>query len=233
MSKQTETDSELKEFFKKWPRLYYFVYVVFGPLYFGGLSPKGFLRKYCPKGKRANLGSGPRTVDEDVLNVDLTEYPSVDVVADLTKLPFADGELDGALSTEVLEHIEDTDAVIEEMRRVVKADGYVYVSLPFLYPFHASPSDFHRWTHKGLEGLFEGFRIVELGVRSGPFSTLTVLLMYIIASLVSFSNERVYWFAIYASMFLLFPIKFLDVIGNRLPFAKHTAALLYCVVQKK
>jgi len=233
MTSRTKTDSEVKEFFKKWPRLYYFIYIVFGPLYFGGLGPKDFLQKYSPNGKRANLGSGPRTVHPDVLNVDLTSYPSVDLVADLTDLPFEDGELDGALSTEVMEHIEDPDAVVREMHRVVKPDGYVYISLPFLYPFHASPSDFHRWTHKGFESLFTGFTVVETGVRSGPFSALTVHLMYIVASIVSFGNERLYWLAVYASMFVLFPIKFLDIVGNHLPFARHNAALLYCVIKKK
>lgn len=229
----TDAANQVKEFFKRWPRFYYFVYNVLGPIYFGGMGPRDFLKQYASEGKVVNLGSGPRTIAPEVVNVDITPYPTVDVVAGLTDLPFESGSVDRAISTEVLEHVEDTTGAITEMRRVLKQGGYAYVSLPFLYPFHASPSDFHRWTHKGFEGLFEGFEIVKIGIRSGPFSTLTVLLTYLTASIISLGNERVYWMAIYATMLLFFPIKFLDVIGNHLPFAKHTASLLYCVVQKK
>ncbi len=229
----TEPATQVKEFLKRWPKFYYFIYVFLGPLYFGGLGPKKFLSLYHKDGVCLNLGSGNRRISSEVVNVDFIKYPEVDVVSDLAKLPYSDESVDSIISTEVLEHVYNMDACVDEIFRILKSGGYGYISVPLLYPFHASPSDYRRWTHVGLEDAFKDFEIVKIGVRSGPFSTLTTLLCYMTATIFSFGNEKLYWLLIYVSMFVYFPIKFIDIIVNRLPFAINSASLLYCVVRKK
>ncbi len=232
MSITQEDGNGLKEYFKRWPRFYYFVFDFFGPVYFGGLGPKHFLEKYPFDGDCYNLGAGARRIAPEVYNVDITKYQSVDIVADISDLPLKDASVGRIICDQVLEHVENPDKVVQEIFRVLKPGEYAYVSLPFMYPFHASPSDFQRYTHIGLQRILASGDVQEVGVRSGPFSTLTTYLCYVFASLFSFGNVRLYWFLVLISTFIFFPIKFLDVIGNRLPFAIHMASVLYCVVRK-
>lgn len=227
-----EPANNIKEFFKRWPKVYYFIFDFFSPVYFGGLSSVSFLKKYPGEGVCLNVGSGARRIAEGVTNVDIAPYDGVDVVADITTLPNKDGSVARIVCDQVLEHVLEPERVVAEMYRVLKSGGYAYVSTPFMYPFHASPSDYQRWTHAGLQHLMRDFEVVEVGVRCGPFSTLTTQLCYLVGSLFSFGNERLYWLIVYACGVPLFPIKCLDVLGNHLPFAIHMASVPYCVVRK-
>jgi len=196
----------IRDAFKRWPRLYFFIATVFGPLMFCGLSGKGFLKKYGSEGVCLNLGSGPRVIGEEVVNVDMYPYKGVSVIADITALPFKDGSVSRIVCDTVLEHV---------------------------HPFHSSPSDYQRWTYGGLLHLTRDFETVEGGNRAGPFSALTVWLCYFFASAFSFGSKSLYWVLINMAMFIFFPIKLLDIVGNHLPQATNMAAVLYVVIRKK
>lgn len=70
----------------------------------------------------------------DLLNADAARYGVV--VGDALQLPFADNCFDRVICSEVLEHIPDYLAAIDEMKRVVKPNGRIGVSVP------------HRWTEQ-------------------------------------------------------------------------------------
>jgi len=237
MQKKVEEEQDvansLKEFVKRWPKFYYFIFDFFGPVYFGGVGPKEFIKKYPNKGKCYVLGSGTRRLFPETINIDVKAYPDVDIVADITNLPINTGEAPSVICDQALEHVRNPEKAVSEVERILIKGGYAYVSTPFLYPYHASPNDYQRWTHMGLRELFSNFEIVEVGVRCGPFSTFTVYCCYFFATLFSFGSKKLYWTLVYASTFLFFPIKFLDVIGNRLPQSINMAGVLYCVVRKK
>ncbi len=55
-------------------------------------------------------------------------YASVDGAV----LPFADGSLDVVMCDEVIEHIVDTDGLLDEIHRVLHADGMLVLSTPNL-----------------------------------------------------------------------------------------------------
>jgi SAM-dependent methyltransferase len=52
------------------------------------------------------------------------------VRADATRLPFADASFDRVFCSEVLEHVLEPEAVVAEMRRVLRSDGIAVVSVP-------------------------------------------------------------------------------------------------------
>jgi SAM-dependent methyltransferase len=52
------------------------------------------------------------------------------VGADLTRLPFADGTFDVVIASEVLEHVADDTAAIDELSRIVRPGGRVGVTVP-------------------------------------------------------------------------------------------------------
>ena len=235
-----ETDSEkstdtIREYFKQWPLFYRVIGYIFGPVLLYGMGPRQFLRKYFATEHTHNIinvGSGPMRLRQDVKNYDITPYKEVDVVADMTALPIADNTIDGFICDNVLEHVDKPNKAVSELYRVLKPGAVGYVSTPFLYPFHASPYDYQRWTALGLQKLFSEFSSVEVKARSGIFSTVNVWFCYVLPTFFSCGSDRMYWFLVNISLFFFFPIKLLDLIVMKFPFSTHTAAVFYCVVKK-
>ncbi len=54
--------------------------------------------------------------------------------ADATRLPFADASIDKIICSEVLEHIPDYPAVLDEIARVLKPGGLLAVTVPRAWP---------------------------------------------------------------------------------------------------
>jgi SAM-dependent methyltransferase len=224
---------DLRSYFKRWPRFYFFVMIVFGPILFTGLSPKVFLRRYPSTGKVLNVGSGPRRIAAGVINIDLHPYAGVDILADASSIPLSDGSVGRIISDNVLEHVENPTAVVAEMYRLLESGGMAYIAIPFIYPFHSSPNDYQRWTKPGLAELFKRFEIVDTGVRAGPFSALVAYMCHLCGFLFSFGSARLDSLITNLAMFVFFPIKFLDTVFSRWPRAENMAAVLYCVIRKK
>ena len=231
--KETIANFDIRSFFKQWPWLYYAVATIFGPMMFCRLSSKKFLKKYNREGKTLNLGSGPRSIGDGVINVDIHPYPTVGIVANVLSVPLPDGNVARIVSDNVFEHVTQPQQAVKEMERLLEVGGLIYFSTPFLYPFHSSPNDYQRWTRQGLEQLFCDFEIIEIGVRAGPFSALTVYLNHLFAIIFSFGSRRLESILVNLVMFVTFPIKLLDLIFNYWPHADEMAAVLYLVARKK
>jgi SAM-dependent methyltransferase len=103
------------------------------------------------------------TFSIETLNMDSKTRP--DVIADLEKpLPLNDASYNGALLINVLEHVFEYRQLLGECARILKPGGIIVVVVPFIFPYHASPSDFHRYTFETLQRAlsFAGFSQVEV-----------------------------------------------------------------------
>lgn len=107
------------------------------------------------------------------LNLDLSTHP--DIYADVTQTPLQPANVDCVLCTEVLEHLKDPQACVDEIHRLLRNDGLVFASVPFFYPVHADPYDFQRFTEDGLSHLFREFKSVEVYRMGGYFGVLGLL----------------------------------------------------------
>jgi SAM-dependent methyltransferase len=179
-----------------------------------------------------NLGSGPKHVGREAINLDLFPFPGVDVVASATRLPFADASVDGVVTEYVLEHVPDAARAVEEIRRVLRPGGLVYVALPFLEPYHESPNDYYRWTAHGIARLFPDYEIVEHGIAEGPTGTLNWVLQEWLSLVLSLGWEPLRRLLSILFMILLWPIKALDLLVMRLPGASAIAAATYYLGRK-
>lgn len=114
------------------------------------------------RGRILDVGAGDRWIQahlsQDVHYVAL-DYPTTgrdmygakpDVFADAAHLPFDDGVFDAVICLEVLEHVRAPQLVLDEIARVLRPGGVVWLSMPFLYPIHDAPHDYQRFTQYGL-----------------------------------------------------------------------------------
>jgi SAM-dependent methyltransferase len=89
------------------------------------------------------------------VGVDVQENPNADLIGSIEALPVEDASFDVVLCTQVLEHVDDPAAAVRELHRVVAPGGRVLASTHGVMVFHPNPQDLWRWTHTGLQRLFE------------------------------------------------------------------------------
>jgi SAM-dependent methyltransferase len=124
---------------------------------------------------------------------DIDPSVGVHVVADAAHLSVADAAFDTVLSFELLEHVPDPNAVVSEMYRVLKKGGRAIVTVPFLIPQHADPSDYQRYTVQGLRILFEksGFKVLECAGYGSIFAVISEGLKFIFLNPYKKSSSRI------------------------------------------
>ena len=120
------------------------------------------------------IGGGPSRSHPRAVNVNISNFVNVDVVADAHHLPYVDNSVDSIICEDVLEHIQDPSRAVAEMFRVLKPGGMLYSSTPFLIPYHGYPCHFQNFTMQGHATIYEtsGFKVVDKGPCLGPFTTI-------------------------------------------------------------
>lgn len=73
-----------------------------------------------------------------------------DVFADASSLPLADESVDTVVILEVMEHLRKPREALQEITRVLRPQGRLLLTIPFLYPVHDAPYDYQRLTIHGL-----------------------------------------------------------------------------------
>jgi SAM-dependent methyltransferase len=109
--------------------------------------------------------------------VDLRRTPLVNVVGRGEQTPFAEGQFNLVICTQVLEYIPEPAAAIAEIHRVLKPGGVLLLSVPAVFP---RDSDHDRWRFlpESLRYLLRSFSDVELVAEgssiAGLFRTVNV-----------------------------------------------------------
>ncbi len=174
-----------------------------------------------------NIGSLSKNIKHmhpGIINLDIAHYASVDVVGDAHALPFRDGCVDVILFKNVLEHIRDPDKVMEEIWRVLKPGGTLYIKIPFLQPFHAVPDDFQRYTVSGIRQMLKEYEELNFDISVGPGSMLSWMLREWLAVLFSRGNMTLYQGGLLVFGWLTFWIKYTDFLFLRNPLANRVTS---------
>jgi SAM-dependent methyltransferase len=95
--------------------------------------------------RKLNVGCGA-DIREGWINLDVAALPGVDVVHNLEQFPwpFEDSAFDEIVLINVLEHLSDTVAVMEELHRISAPNGSVRIRVPYWN----SPDAISDPTHK-------------------------------------------------------------------------------------
>lgn len=229
--------NKLKTLIKKSPWLFQFLTYAIGSISYFGWSPKKSLKKLYQEEELKekiiiNIGSGIKAIHQEVINLDIFPFEKVNLVTDATKLPIKDNSVDMVITESTLEHIPDVELAIQEICRVVKPGGYIYISIPFLMPFHASPNDYFRLTYEGIKHKFAQFTEYHSGMNGGPASALVTFLMHFLALPFSIISASLYNFMTYIFMAILSPLRIFDLVFSLFPRSKDAAAMTYFIGRK-
>jgi len=225
--------NKLKVFLKKHPIIFNILYYTFGASAVGK-GPKKVIKDLGKNKVILNLGSGIKLIGKDVINIDFYPFINVDIVADITKLPFKDNSVDAIICESVLEHVKNPWIVIQEMKRTLKPDGLVYLSVPFIISFHSSPNDYYRWSKEGLRELMrQGFQEEEIGIRNGPTSAVLSIVNEWIAAIFSFGLKPIHQVLLMILTIITSPLKIPDYFIYKFSIFQNIALGFYYIGRKR
>lgn len=96
-----------------------------------------------------------------------SEKKKADYYYDGKTFPFNNKEFDSVVTNQVLEHVFNPKEFLSEINRVLKTDGKLLLTVPFVWDEHEQPFDYARYSSFGLKSLLEeaGFEIL-LNIKS-------------------------------------------------------------------
>lgn len=122
-------------------------------------------------------------------------------------MPFEDVSFDCAMATEVLEHVPDPHAFLTEVRRILRPEGVLFMTMPFLWPLHETPHDECRYTPFAVHRLLSiaGFKHIEIRALGGWHASLAQMLGLWVrrAPLTSSKKKILSWIALPLVRYLL------------------------------
>ena len=155
------------------------------------------INKYLPGfyGIVVDLGCGNMPYRETILSNNKVEkyigidWPGTsyysnkpDFIWDGITIPLENNSVDFVLLTEVMEHLDDPLAVVNEIYRILKPGGSLVGTTPFFWLLHEVPNDMQRLSPFGIKRIFEktGFERHEIiGAGGWRTSLAQFITMYI------------------------------------------------------
>lgn len=122
----------------------------------------------------------PPSRGESYIGLDLLDnlYEAPDLAWDGCTVPLEDASIDSVLLTEVLEHCPQPADVLKEVNRILKRGGFLFLTVPFIWPIHTVPHDEFRYTPFALRRLLEraGFSNPKIDATGGRHAVLALTL---------------------------------------------------------
>jgi SAM-dependent methyltransferase len=108
------------------------------------------------EGKVLDIGCGWRAYGKDAVRLDLNPQCRPDLVADIqTSSGLRDASFDTIIALDVLEHLRYPHRAIEEIKRLLKAGGLLYLAVPFCFPRHGT--EYYRFSDMALRDMLADF----------------------------------------------------------------------------
>jgi SAM-dependent methyltransferase len=144
--------------------------------------------------------------------MDLHRSSATDCQADALRLPFQTEVFDIVISQETVEHVANPFRAVQEMERVLKLDGVLYLQVPFVIGYHPGPEDYWRFTRAGVRTLLDvaGLRCEKLIQSVGAGTGLHRILVEFVAGIGARIIPRSYWAFKAAAALLFYPLRWLD-----------------------
>lgn len=128
----------------------------------------------CISGRVLDVGCGQkpyqslfRSTEYIGLDVEVSGHDHtnelIDIYYDGEIFPLENQNFDSVVCNQVLEHVASPATTLSEIYRVLKPQGYVLLTVPFLAEEHEQPFDFYRYSSFGMAHLLKtnNFEIVK------------------------------------------------------------------------
>ena len=148
--------------------------LLINPFYFARRGLLAGLRPYFSElsGEVLDVGCGSkpyralvpaiRYTGLDVDNPFTRKVGTADVFYDGGTFPFPDASFDAVFCSQVLEHVFNPESFLSEIRRVLRPEGKLLLTVPFAWDEHEQPNDYARYSSFGLVALLDraGFEVL-------------------------------------------------------------------------
>lgn len=181
-----------------------------------------------------NVGSGSSNLNPSLINLDIVFNPAIHCCGRAEALPFANNSFSLIISQEALEHVQHPIMALDEMFRVLKNNGTLYLQVPFIIGYHPGPTDFWRFMKEGIREIVEqsGFICKEIAISTGGGTGFYRIIVEFIAVLFSQVSEKLYLPCKGIAALLLFPFKWLDPLLLKGKQSDRIAGGYYIIAKK-
>lgn len=150
--------------------------LIVNPFYFARKGLLQHISSLAPqlKGKVLDIGCGTKPYQKyfasnEYIGMEIGTKKNLkkniaDVYYDGDRFPFEENSFESSLCTEVFEHIYNPNKFLDEVYRILKPNGTLLMTVPFVWDEHGQPYDFSRYSSFGIILLLKkhGFEILEL-----------------------------------------------------------------------
>ena len=138
------------------------------------------LIKNLKEGLILDCGAGLRKqYYENVINYEICDYITTDVLGVGEELPFKDDSFDAVFSFAVLEHVTNPIKCANEIVRVLKPNGILIFDACFMQPMHGYPDHYFNITPSGAKLLFKNKLLLQKQYVSENFHPIYTLMWYL------------------------------------------------------
>jgi SAM-dependent methyltransferase len=202
--------------------------LLINPYYHARRGLRKHIRQMAPslKGNVLDVGCGQKPYRElfDVSSYlgmeldtpDNRQDKRADVYYDGQAFPFPDGAFDGVLLFQVLEHVFNPEVFLGQVARVLRDNGHLLLSVPFVWDEHEQPYDYARYSSFGLTHLLRAHRLEVVELRRN-LPDLRVIAQLINAYLYKKTVTGNAYTNALVTLALMSPINALGVLAGLLP----------------
>lgn len=171
----------------------------------------------CGQKPYQNLCSSTEYIGLELDTLENRAFKKADYFYDGKTLPFENASMDSVVSHQVFEHIFHPQEFLTEIHRVLKNNGTVMLSVPFVWDEHEQPYDFARYSSFALNALLKehGFEIIAFKKSVANLALIFQLMnAYLYKKLFTRNG---YWNQL-VCLFIMSPITLLGLLfGKMLP----------------
>jgi SAM-dependent methyltransferase len=119
--------------------------------------------------------------DFQIVSFDIDERTKPDIVGDICTHNFNCKDFfDFIVVCEVLEHVSAPHLAIEQIYTLLKQNGKLILTVPFIFPIHCRPYDYYRFTKYGLKILLKNFKNLNIVERNSWADAIHVLIIRLV-----------------------------------------------------
>jgi len=107
-------------------------------------------------------------------NTDVLKFDGVNI-------PFQENSIGTIICTEVLEHTQRPQELVDDMFRVLQKEGTAFITIPWSARFHYIPYDYYRFTPYMLKIIFKKFSEIEILPRGTDITVIASKIILIFA----------------------------------------------------